>query len=73
MLPVIPQYSVRRILVVWAAAAVPMAALGWFVAPVLVRNSANPLLTRLAALTTGLVWQFLLAAILIYDEAGTLR
>ena len=29
----IPQYGIRRILAVWAAAALPMGALAWLVAP----------------------------------------
>ncbi len=32
---VIPQYGIRRILAVWAAAALPMGALAWIVAPAL--------------------------------------
>ena len=31
----IPQYGIRRILAVWAAAALPMGALAWLVAPAL--------------------------------------
>jgi len=33
--PALPQYSVRRVLATWAAAALPMALLAWIGAPVL--------------------------------------
>jgi len=69
----IPQYSLGKILLIWAAAAVPMGILGWVVAPALSRGSANPGMARLAVLTVGLVWQFVLVAWLVYREAGTLR
>ena len=69
----IPQYSLGGILLVWAAAAVPMAVLGWFVAPALSRGSSNPGIVRLAVLTLGLVWQFVLGMILLYHEAGNLH
>ena len=71
--PVIPQYAAGRIFAVWAAAALPMAALGWFVAPALQSNAGHPGFERLGALTVGLVWQFALVAILLFREAGSLR
>jgi membrane protease YdiL (CAAX protease family) len=67
----IPQYSLRKILLVWAAAAIPMAMLGWMVAPALSRHSDHPVLVRLAVLTVGLIWQFVLVMWLLYLEAGT--
>jgi uncharacterized protein len=69
----IPQYSLSKILLVWAAAAVPMAVLGWIVAPALSRGSDNPGIVRLGALTIGLIWQFVLVMILLYREAGNLH
>jgi uncharacterized protein len=71
--PLIPQYNLSKILLVWAAAAIPMAALGWVVAPALAHATQTPLITRLAVLTVGLVWQFVLVMILLYRETGTLR
>ena len=73
----IPQYHAGQIFAVWAAAALPMAALGWIVAPALteaatVTGHAGGF-ERLAVLTVGLVWQFVLVAGLLYREAGTLR
>ena len=69
----IPQYSLGTILLVWAAAAVPMGVLGWVVAPALAAGSAKPGFVRLAVLSIGLVWQFALVVILLYRETGTLR
>jgi uncharacterized protein len=74
----IPQYSVSRIVAVWAAAALPMAALAWLVAPALENRFAGDANVPLAkalfvALTIGLVWQFVLVAVLVGREQRTLR
>ena len=69
----IPQYSVSKILLIWAAAAIPMGILGWVVAPALAGITQTPALVWLAVLTVGLVWQFILVMILLYQEAGNLR
>ena len=72
----LPQYSRRRILGVWAAAAVPMAVLVWLVAPLLAAvfdgSSAWPRAIVLT-LTAGLVWQFILVLLLVHREQGSLR
>ena len=69
----IPQYSVRKILLIWALAALPMGLLGWVVAPALAHDPQHPGFERQAVLTIGLVWQFLLVMALLYQEAGNLR
>ena len=74
----IPQYRRRAILAVWAAAALPMAALAWLVAPALEDRFAGdgnvPMAKALiASLTFGLAWQFVLAAVLVGREQRTLR
>jgi membrane protease YdiL (CAAX protease family) len=74
----IPQYGLRAIFAVWAAAALPMAALAWLVAPALKDQFAGdgnvPLAKALiVCLTLGLVWQFLLIAILVWREQRTFR
>jgi membrane protease YdiL (CAAX protease family) len=71
--PLIPQYNLGKILLVWAAAAVPMGLLGWVVAPALAHVTQTPVIVRLSVLTVGLVWQFLLVMMLLYQETGTLR
>jgi len=58
---------------VWAAAAIPMATLGWVVTPALARHPDNPGFDKLAILTVGLVWQFILVMLLLYQETGDLR
>jgi membrane protease YdiL (CAAX protease family) len=68
----IPQYNLFTILGVWAVAAIPMGILGWIVAPMLASEPGKPGLERLAVLTVGLVWQFVLVLMLLYREAGTL-
>jgi membrane protease YdiL (CAAX protease family) len=74
----IPQYSSRAILAIWAAAALPMAALAWLVAPVLADRFGGDGIVPMAkalyvALTAGLIWQFVLVAVLVRREQGTLR
>jgi uncharacterized protein len=74
----IPQLRIRGIFAVWAAAALPMAALAWLVAPALADRFTGtgivPMFKALIiCLTAGLVWQFVLVAILVGREQRTLR
>lgn len=72
----VKQYSLARILAVWAAAALPMGVLAWVVAPWLEDQLGGdePLLkSLLLLLTAGLIWQFVLVVILTQREIGTLR
>ena len=74
----IPQYRRLAILAVWAAAALPMGALAWLVAPALAdrfSGAANVPMAKalLLVLTVGLVWQFVLVLALVRREQGTLR
>jgi uncharacterized protein len=74
----IPQYTRRAILAIWAAAALPIAALAWLVAPVLKDHFAGagnvPMFKALwLCLTAGLVWQTVLVAVLVVREQRTLR
>lgn len=68
----IPQYSLFKTLLIWAAAAVPMGVLGWVIDPALA-PSGHPGLERQGVLGVGLVWQFVLVLILIRLEGGNLR
>src|SRR5215213_2245194 len=68
------QYSLAKILGIWAAAALPMAALAWIVAPLVADRLDGPLaLPRalLVLITVGLIWQFVL--LLVHRERGSLR
>jgi CAAX protease family protein len=70
------QYSLAKILGVWAAAALPMATLAWVVAPLVADRLGGPVpLARalLVLLTVGLIWQFVLVMLLVYRERGSLR
>jgi membrane protease YdiL (CAAX protease family) len=74
----IPQYRRRAIFAVWAAAALPMGAVAWLVAPVLEDRFGGegnvPMAKALiVSLTVGLVWQFVLVAGLVWREQRTLR
>jgi len=71
----VKQYSLAKILGVWAAAAVPMGALAWIVAPWLrdQLGGRDPFVEALLiCLTAGLIWQFVLVLILVRQELGGL-
>jgi uncharacterized protein len=74
----IPQYRRRAILAVWAAAALPMAALAWLVAPAVVdqlpgEGNVPMVKALLVCLTVGLIWQFVLVMALVHHEQRSLR
>jgi membrane protease YdiL (CAAX protease family) len=72
----VKQYSLRQILAVWAAAAVPMGVLAWIVAPWLSDRlgGRDPFAEALLlCLTAGLISQFALVLILIRREVGGLQ
>jgi membrane protease YdiL (CAAX protease family) len=74
----IPQYSRRAIFAIWAAAALPMAVAAWLVTPLLADRFGGDGIVPMAkalylSLTVGLVWQFVLVAVLVRREQGTLR
>jgi uncharacterized protein len=71
------QYSLAKILGIWAAAALPMGILGWTVFPLLAPDSgSDPLgsgVTRVVLLMLGLIWLFVLSMIIVRREVGDLR
>jgi membrane protease YdiL (CAAX protease family) len=71
------QYSLARILGIWALAAIPMGILSWIVFPALSPDSnSDPLgagVTRIVLLTVGLIWLFVLSMIIVRKEEGDLR
>src|SRR5215208_742765 len=72
----VKQYSLAKILGVWALAAVPMGLLAWIVAPWLRDQigGRDPFAEALLlCLTAGLIWQFALVLILIRRELGGLQ
>lgn len=69
------QYTLWQILAIWLAAAVPMGLLGWVVYPALSAGLA-PLdagLLRMKLFIVGMVWQFVLAMLILYREEGNIR
>jgi hypothetical protein len=70
------QYSLARILGIWAAATLPMAILSWIVFPAMAPDfGSDPLgsgVTRVVLLTLGLIWLFVLSLILVRQEEGDL-
>src|SRR5262245_29112578 len=71
------QYTLARILGLWALAAVPMAILGRLVYPRLTPDAgSDPLgagVTRIVLLMLGLIWQFALSMLVVRREEGGLR
>jgi membrane protease YdiL (CAAX protease family) len=70
------QYTLPQILGIWAAAALPMGILGWVIAPALASaasSSREAITIRVMVLTAGLIWQFILAMLIVYREEGDLR
>ena len=70
------QYSLARILGIWVLAAVPMGLLSWIVFPALSPVGSDPLeagVLRIALLTGGLIWLFVLSMIIVRQEEGDLR
>jgi membrane protease YdiL (CAAX protease family) len=74
------QYSLAKILGIWAAAVIPMVVLGWVVAPLIgdsinlgVGDENREAMTRASLLTIGLIWQFVLCMGIIFREEGDLR
>lgn len=71
------QYSLAKILGIWALAAVPMGVLSWIAFPLLAPDfGSDPLgfgVTRLVLLMLGLVWLFVLSMIIVRREEGDLR
>jgi len=68
------QYSLRKIIGVWAASAIPMGVLVWVVAPLLKDQFSGPeplIQSALVCITAGLVWQFVLVLILLRQEIGS--
>ena len=66
------QYSLGKILGIWALAAVPMGILGWIVFPALSPDvESDPIgagVTRFVLITIGLVWLFTLSIVRLEEE-----
>jgi membrane protease YdiL (CAAX protease family) len=71
------QYSLAKILGIWALAAVPMGILSWIIFPAVSPDlKTDPLragVIRMVLLTLGLIWLFVLSLIIVRLEEGDLR
>jgi len=69
------QYALWQILGIWLMASAPMWILGWIVCPAM-SIGLSPVdagLLRIKLLTVGLIWEFVLAMIILYFEEGNIR
>jgi len=69
------QFTLWQVLGIWLAGGAPMWLLGWVAYPAL-SAGLPPMeagLLRLKLLTVGLVWEFMLAMIILYREEGNIR
>ena len=68
------QYSLGKILGIWALAAVPMGILSWIIFPAVSPDfNSDPLgagVTRFVLLLIGLIWLFVLSMIIVRQEEG---
>jgi membrane protease YdiL (CAAX protease family) len=69
------QYVLWQILGIWLMAGAPMWLLGWVIYPALSAGlpAMDAGLLRIGLLTVGLVWEFILAMIILYREEGNIR
>jgi len=68
------QYSLGRILGIWALVAVPMALLAWAVVPAVIPYSPlAPGITYWLAMIAGMGWEFILSMLIVHRELGTWR
>jgi membrane protease YdiL (CAAX protease family) len=71
------QYSLAKILGIWALAAAPMGILNWIVFPLVASDfESDPFrfgITLMVLLALGLVWLFVLSMIIVRREEGDLR
>jgi uncharacterized protein len=70
----IDQYTLWQILGIWALVALPMALLGWVIAPAIIPYSPlQPVITYWLLMIVGMGWEFVVSLVIIYRELGTLR
>ena len=71
------QYSLGKILGIWALAAIPMGILSWIIFPAVSPDfNSDPLgfgVTRVVLILIGLIWLFVLSMIIVHREEGDLR
>jgi uncharacterized protein len=70
----VPQYSLGKMLAIWAVTGLPMALLAWVVTPAVIPySSLHPGIIYWLLMIAGMAWQFVVAVAILYGELGTLR
>ena len=72
------QYSLRKIVAIWALATAPMTFFAFVLTPAIISHfnipdSVPAFLVFWPLMIVGLVWQFVLSLIIVYRETGELR
>jgi uncharacterized protein len=68
------QYSLKKILAIWASVTAPMALLAWVVAPAIMpHTSVHPGLVHWMLVVVGLMWQFVVSLAILRHELGGLH
>lgn len=68
------QYSLKKILIIWALSAIPMSLLAFVVTPKVTTNTNwPPLIVYWIAIIVGLVWQFALSLIILKRDGHELN
>ena len=68
------QYSLAKILGIWAGVALPMGLLAWVIAPAVIpRLPLHSGITYWLLIIAGMLWQFVVALVILRRELGTLR
>jgi uncharacterized protein len=68
------QYSLAKILAIWASVTAPMALLAWVVGPALIpHTSLHPGLVHWMLMVVGMMWQFVVSLAVLRHELGGLR
>ena len=69
-----PQYSLPKILGIWASVTAPMAVLAFVVVPAIIpRTSLHPGIVFWIAIVVGMMWQFVVSLAVLRHELGGLH
>jgi uncharacterized protein len=67
-------YSLKKILLIWVASAIPMGVLAYLITPEVVKfTKYSPLIVYWVSVNIGLVWQFILALIVLKIDGNKLN
>jgi uncharacterized protein len=68
------QYSLKKILAIWASVTVPMGVLAWVIAPAIIpHTSLHPGLVHWMLMVVGMMWQFVVSLAVLRHELGGLH